>query len=81
VSPLTISAIFDIYKEVVNMSDEEMKNLKTIIINNLDNYLDVSWFTAYSSALATSIDFYKKAKTRYFTKQHFLDIVYKILVL
>ncbi|CAG8713981.1 21163_t:CDS:2 [Dentiscutata erythropus] len=50
VSPLTISAIFDIYKES----------------------------TAYSSALATLIDFYKKAKARYFTK---LDIVYKILVL
>ncbi|CAG8558268.1 17467_t:CDS:2 [Dentiscutata erythropus] len=75
VSPLTISAIFDIYKEVVNTSDEEIKNLKTIIINNLDNYLDILWSIAYSLALATSIDFYKKAKARYFTKQHFLDIV------
>ncbi|CAG8634042.1 25230_t:CDS:2 [Dentiscutata erythropus] len=57
-SPLTISAIFDIYKEVVNLHGRQ-----------------------YSSVLATLIDFYKKAKARYFTKQHFLDIVYKILVL
>lgn len=78
VIPLTISSLLDLYIKVVDTNQEELKKIETIILTHLNNYPDATWFTFYKPTDKTN-DFFKKAK--YLTKQHYLDIVYRILVL
>ncbi|RIB03323.1 hypothetical protein C2G38_2225453 [Gigaspora rosea] len=78
VIPLTISSLLDLYIKVVDTNQEELKKIETIILTHLNNYPDITWFTFYKPTDKTN-DFFKKAK--YLTKQHYLDIVYRILVL
>ncbi|CAG8666849.1 17734_t:CDS:2, partial [Gigaspora rosea] len=75
---LTISSLLDLYIKVVDTNQEELKKIETIILTHLNNYPDITWFTFYKPTDKTN-DFFKKAK--YLTKQHYFDIVYRILVL
>ncbi|CAG8821616.1 27680_t:CDS:1, partial [Dentiscutata erythropus] len=77
-SPLVIAAILEIYEKIVFTTEEELIVIKNLITNNINNYPDPTWRTRYSHLKIYDNDHYKSASI--ITKQHYLDIVFRILV-
>ncbi|CAG8796631.1 7214_t:CDS:1, partial [Racocetra fulgida] len=75
---ICISEIMKIYRQVVDATDEEFDQLYSLLMSNFLKYPDPSWFTKYSSKIEHNNDFFINSPT--ITNQHYLDIVYKILI-
>ncbi|CAG8490622.1 15329_t:CDS:2, partial [Cetraspora pellucida] len=76
--PICIEAILNIYKVIVSATDDEIGALRSQLLNEIIKYPDPSFFNRYTSKTYRDNEFFINLNK--ITKQHFLDIVYRILV-
>ncbi|CAG8472327.1 13310_t:CDS:2, partial [Cetraspora pellucida] len=75
---ICVNELLKLYKALVPSTDKEINTLRSLLLNNIIKYPDSSIFNKYDIKTEQTNNFFINAQT--ITKQHFLDIVFKILI-
>ncbi|CAG8819589.1 24971_t:CDS:2, partial [Cetraspora pellucida] len=75
---ICVEELLKLYKAIIIASDKEISFLRSLLLNNIIKYSDPSIFNRYDIKSEQNNKFFINSRT--ITKQHFLDIVFKILI-